>query len=68
MLHHKQFRGEIEAIECVANPYDTCVANKNVNNEQHTLTWHADDMKSSHVDPKANDKFHEWAEKKHRSE
>ena len=26
------------------------------------LTWYADDLKSSHVDPKVNEKFTEWCE------
>ena len=39
------------------NPYDACVANKIINGEQHTLTWHVDDVKASHVDTKVNDNF-----------
>ena len=39
------------------NPYDPCVANKMVNGEQLTICWHVDDLKSSHINPKANDEF-----------
>jgi hypothetical protein len=27
------------------------------------VTWHVDDLKSSHVDPKVNDEFLKWLEK-----
>jgi hypothetical protein len=36
--------------------------------EQQTVTWHVDDLKSSHVNPKANDEFAEWLEKTHGSD
>ena len=35
-----------------ANPYDSCVANKIINDKQCTILWHVDDLKISHVDPK----------------
>ena len=31
------------------NPYDWCVANKQINGQQCTLVWHVDDMKISHA-------------------
>ena len=39
----------------VINPYDWCVANKQINGQQCTLVWHVDDMKISHVDNKVVD-------------
>jgi hypothetical protein len=33
------------------NPYDPCVANKTINDNQCTVVWHVDDVKISHVDP-----------------
>jgi hypothetical protein len=33
-----------------------------VNGKQQTITWHVDDLKSSHVDPKVNDDFLKWLE------
>jgi hypothetical protein len=39
------------------NPYDPCVANCIVNRKQHTVSWHVNDLKSSHVDSKVNDQF-----------
>ena len=32
------------------NPYDPCVANKDINGEQLTVVWHVDDLKVSHKD------------------
>jgi hypothetical protein len=34
-----------------------------VKGKQQTVTWHVDDLKSSHVDPKVNNEFHLWCEK-----
>ena len=41
----------------VLNPYGSCVANKMINGKQCTsaILWHVDDLKISHVDPKAVD-------------
>ena len=38
---------------------------KKINDEQHTLDWHADDAKSSHGNPKINDDFDVWCEENH---
>ena len=32
------------------NPYDSCVANKDVDGQQCTITWHVDDLKISHIE------------------
>ena len=59
ILYHKKFRKDIEAIGYVVNPYDICVANKIIDGKQHTLTWHADNVKARYVDPEANTEFAE---------
>ena len=41
------------------------MANKTINGKQYTITWHVDDVKSSHVDAKVNDDYHAWCEKKY---
>ena len=41
----------------IMNPYDSCVANKQVNNKQLTVTWHIDDLKISHVDAEVVQQF-----------
>jgi hypothetical protein len=62
LLFYKKFRADIESIGFEINPYDICVANRTVNGKQHTITWHVDDLKSSHIDPKVNDRFAKWCE------
>jgi hypothetical protein len=42
------------------NPYDPCVANKMVNGQQLTVSWHVDNLKASHKDPKVIDQFIQW--------
>jgi hypothetical protein len=39
--------------------------NRIVKGKQHTVTWHIDDLKSSHVDPQVNDKFLAWLKTKY---
>jgi hypothetical protein len=60
LLYYKKFRADVESIGFEINPYDPCVANKNTNDMQHTLVWHVDDLKSSHVDSSVNDDFDVW--------
>jgi hypothetical protein len=62
ILYYKKFRKDIESVGFEVNPYDICVANRTVNGKQQTVTWHVDDLKSSHVDPKVNDHFAIWCE------
>ena len=64
LLHHNKFRRYIEAEDYQLNPCNFCVAKQATNGNQHTLTWHADDAKASHVDRKVNEKFYKWFEKK----
>ena len=39
-----------------------------VNGKQHTVSWHVDDLISSHIDSKVNDRFLEWLEKTYASD
>ena len=39
------------------NPYDWCVANKQIDGQQCTLVWHVDDMKISHGDSRVVDRI-----------
>jgi len=48
------FWKELTAFLCVElgfeiNPYDSCVANKQIDGKQCTVLWHVDDLKISHV-------------------
>ncbi len=64
LLYYKKFRKDIKSIGFVINPYDPPLCCK-PNRKQHTVTWHVDNLKSSHVDPKVNDEFLIWLEKKY---
>ena len=68
MLYYKKFRTDIESIGFILNPYDPCVANRMVDGKQHTITWHVDDLKSSHINKKVNDEFFEWLKKTYASD
>ena len=63
LLYYKKFKKAIEGRGYVLNNYDPCVANKMINGKQHTISWHVDDLKASHVDSKVNDEFEEWLQK-----
>eukprot|EP00978_Attheya_sp_CCMP212_P005488 scaffold12295_cov58-Attheya_sp.AAC.1 len=62
LLYYKKFVKDIKSIGFILNPYDPCVVNRMIEGKQHTLTWHIDDIKLSHVDSKVNDKFLAWLE------
>jgi hypothetical protein len=63
ILYYKKFCKDIEGIGFHVNPYNPCVANRQVKGKQHqTVTWHVDDLKSSHVYLEVKDKFYEWLE------
>ena len=53
----------LEPIGFKVNPYDICMTNRNVYGHQQTVTWHVDDVKVSHINPKANEEFCNWCEK-----
>jgi hypothetical protein len=63
LLFYRKLRRDLESIDFKTNPYDICVANKQVNGNQLTVAFHVDDLKVSHVDPKVVDKFLEWIKK-----
>jgi hypothetical protein len=63
LLWYKKFRKDLEKNGFVFNPYDACVANRTVKNKQHTIRFHVDDVKSSHIDPQVNDEFLKWLNK-----
>ena len=57
LLWYNKLREDLEAIGFIFNPYDPCVANRMIRGHQHTVLFHVDDIKSSHVDSKVNDEF-----------
>ena len=51
------------SIGFVFNPYNPCVANQMINGKQYTVGFHVDNIMSSHVDNKVNDKFLQWLDR-----
>ena len=49
-LFWETLSGKLQERGFILNPYDSCVANKYVNGQQCTITWHVDDLKISHVE------------------
>jgi hypothetical protein len=68
LLYYKKFCKDIESIGFEVNPYDPCVANRIVNGKQHTVSWHVNNLNSSHVDSKVNDQFLQWLERTYTSD
>ena len=48
-LFWETLSGKLQEWGFTLNPYDSCVANKCVDGQQCTITWHVDDLKISHV-------------------
>jgi hypothetical protein len=65
LLFYKKLRKDLEDIGFEVNPYDPCVANRVVKGNKHTVRWHVDDLKSSHVDKRVNDEFRKWLDMKY---
>ena len=50
LLFWRRLSSQLETWGFEINPYDTCVANKEINGNQCTILWHVDDLKISHID------------------
>lgn len=61
LLFYRKLRKDLEEAGFTINPYDICVANKDVDGKQLTVMWHVDDLKVSSVSVKAVDDFIQWA-------
>jgi hypothetical protein len=57
LLYCKEFGKDLKEQDFTINPYNPCVANRTIDDTQHTVTWHKDDLKSSYVNPQVNEKF-----------
>ncbi len=60
LLFYKKLVADLESIGFKLNPYNPCVANKEVNRTQMTVCWHIDDLKVTHMDPRENTRFGDW--------
>ena len=65
LLWYLDFRKDLEAHGFKFNPYDPCVANKEIEGAQQTVCFHVDDLKSSHVKSSVNDDFLAWLNDKY---
>ena len=57
LLWYNEFRKDLEEEGFDFNPYDPCVANKTVDEDQFTIRFHVDDLMSSHIKPAVNTEF-----------
>ncbi len=64
LLYYKKFVKSLKSKGCKLNPYDPCVANKQVKAEQLTVCFHVDDCKISHLSLKVVDETIEWLRSK----
>ena len=64
LLWYKQFCQDLEEMGFVFNPYDPCVANKEIRGKPLTIWFHVDDVMSSQEDKAANNEFLAWLNKK----
>ena len=53
LLFYRKLRADLEDMGFEVNPYDPCVANRQVNGSQCTVVWHVDDLKVSHKEEAA---------------
>ncbi len=65
LLFYKKLVAYLESIGFKLNPYDPCVANKEMNWNQMTVCWHVDDLKVSDMDPRENTRFGDWLSEIH---
>jgi hypothetical protein len=64
LLWFQKIQADLKDVGFEFNPYDPCVANRMINGKQHTVRFYVDDLMSSHEDPKVNDEFLAWLNKK----
>ena len=50
LLWYELYTDTLKDMGFELNPYDLCVANKDINGKQCTIVWHVDDNKISHVE------------------
>ena len=60
LLFYRKLWGDLSSLGFVVNPYDPCVANKDVDGSQMTVCWHVDDLKLSHADESKVTEVIEW--------
>lgn len=67
LLFYKKLSADLVKNVFIINRYDPCIANKQVNGAQHTVLWHVDNLKISHVETEAVTDFIAWLNTKYSS-
>jgi hypothetical protein len=67
LLYYKKFSKSLTNIGFKFNPYNPCVANKQMSGSQMTICFHVDDCKLSHKSPKYNNRMMKWLRKEYKS-
>ncbi len=62
LLYYKKFVKSLRSKGFKLNPYDPCIANKQVDGEQLTVCFHVDDCKISHISPKGHERHNRLAQ------
>jgi hypothetical protein len=59
LLFYQKFVDNLKSysLPFIINPYNSCVANATVTGSKMMVTWHIDDLKTSHIDPFQVTKF-----------
>jgi Reverse transcriptase (RNA-dependent DNA polymerase) len=65
LLFYKKLRKDLEEIGFKVNPYDPALPTGLSVEKRQTVTWHVDDLKSSHVNRRVNDEFRKWLDMKY---
>ena len=60
LLFYRKLVADLVSLGYDINPYDPCVANKNINGKQMTICWHVDDLFIGHEDPAVVSHFLRW--------
>ncbi len=66
-LNYKKFAKSLKSKGFKLNPYDPCVANKQVNKEQSTVCFHVDGCKILYLTSKVVDKRIEWLQSEYKN-
>ena len=62
---HLKLKEDLEGTGFAFNLHDVCAGNHMVDENQHRVCFHMDDLMSNHEDSKINDEFLEWLNQMH---
>ena len=65
LLFYKKLVKDLLSKGFMLNPYDPCVANKDIEGSQFTVVWHVDDLKISHAKEEVVSEFISWIKSKY---